>query len=380
MKITNVESFAVWGGTRNYLFVVIDTDEGISGVGEANLMWKELAVAGCIEQFKLQLIGEDPFRIEHIWQLLSRGGFFPHDRIAGAAISAVDIALWDLKGKALGLPVYELLGGRVRDKVVCYPHNNLSHGLEIDPLIESCLETVEAGWEFCRWALPQNGDVLEPTESIRTAIAQFDAVRAAVGDSIELCLDVHTRLDPSDAITLCNEVARFRPYFIEDPIRAENPQSLRLVREHVKVPLAVGEHFASKWEFRQVIEEELTDYARIDLGIVGGITEAKKIAGWCEVHYIKLALHNPLGPVSTAACLHLNLTCSNFGVQEQPFKPGVILPDVVPEQSVWEDGYLLPSTRPGLGIMFDRQAAAKSPYQPILPPRVQRRDGSFANW
>jgi galactonate dehydratase len=380
MKITDVEAIPVWGGTRNYLFVVVETDQGISGIGEANLMWRELAVAACVEHFRAHLIGADPFRTEQIWQILSRGGFFPHDRIAGAALSAIDIALWDLKGKALNLPVYELLGGRVRDRVVCYPHNNLSHGLSVEPLVESCLVTTAEGWKFCRWALPQNGDVLEPAESIRAAVRQFEAVRAAVGDAVELCLDVHTRLDPAEAIALCKEVARFRPYFVEDPIRAENTQALRLVRAQAGVPLAVGEQFASKWEFRQVIEDDLTDYARIDPGIAGGITEAKKIAGWCEAHYIKLALHNPLGPVSTAACLHLNLSCSNVGVQEQPFKPGVILPDVVPVQSEWHDGYLLVPTRPGLGIEFDREAARRSPYREIVPPQVRRLDGSFANW
>jgi galactonate dehydratase len=380
MKIVNVESIAVWGGTRNYLFVVVDTDEGISGVGEASLMWKELAVAACVEHFKPQLIGEDPFRIEHIWQLLSRGGFFPHGRIAGAAISAIDIALWDIKGKALNLPVYELLGGRVRDKVVCYPHNNLSHGPEIEPLIESCLETIADGWKFCRWALPQDGSILEPTDSIRAALKQFEAVRTAVGDTIELCVDIHTRLDPAEAVFFCKQVEQYRPYFVEDPIRAESAQSLRFVREHTAAPLAVGEHYASKWEFRQVIEEELTDYARIDPCIAGGLTEAKKIAGWCETHYIKLAPHNPLGPVSTAACLHLNLTCSNFGVQEQPFKPGVILPDVIPVQSEWAEGYLLAPTRPGLGIELDREAAKQSPYKEIVPPQVRRLDGSLANW
>jgi galactonate dehydratase len=380
VKITNVEAFPVWGGSRNYLFVVVDTDQGLWGVGEASLMWKELAVAGCVEHFRPELIGEDPFRIEHIWQRLSRGGFFPHGPIAGAAISAVDIALWDIKGKALGVPIYELLGGRVRDRVVCYPQNYGAHGPEVDPLVESCLQAKAEGWKFCRWAMPQHGSVLEPSESVRAAVRQFEAVRDAVGDEIELCVDVHTRLDPSEVIYYCKQVEPYRPYFIEDPIRAESTQSLRLVRQHTSAPLAVGEQFASKWEFRQVIEEELADYARIDLGIAGGITEAKKIAGWCETHYIKVALHNPLGPVSTAACVQFNLACSNFGVQEQPVKPGVVLPEVVPVQNEWADGYLLAPTGPGLGIEFDREAAKRSPYREIVPPQLRRRDGSFANW
>ncbi len=146
------------------------------------------------------------------------------------------------------------------------------------------------------------------------------------------------------------------------------------------MPLAIGEQFHSKWEFREIIEEELTDYARIDICIAGGLTEAKKIAGWCETHYIKLATHNPLGPISSAACLQLNLATSNFGVQEQPRKTGIVLTDVVPVQPIWKDGYLLPPTRPGLGIEFDREAAKKSPFQMYEVPHLQRVDGSYTNW
>ena len=379
MKITNIECYPVWGGGRNFLFVVVDTDEGISGVGEAGITGRELAVMGAIEHFKALLIGQDPGRIEHIWQFLFRGGFFPAQRILTSAIAAIDIALWDIKGKALGVPIYELLGGKVRDKVVCYPHNR-GHALEITPLVESCLETKEQGWKFVRWGLPQNGNVLEPRQAVLMAIKQFHAVREAVGDDIELTFDVHTRLDLPDVIWLCREIESTRPFFIEDPLRCENPNSFKTLRPRVHVPIAAGEQFSSKWEFRELIEEEWIDYARIDLCIAGGITEARKIAGWCETHYIKLAVHNPLGPVSSAACLQLNMATSNFGVQEQPRKPGETLPDVVPVQPTWEDGYLIPTGLPGLGIEFDREAAKKRPFQQAELPTLQRLDGSFTNW
>ncbi|MBX3054271.1 MAG: galactonate dehydratase [Caldilineaceae bacterium] len=379
MKITDIQAWPVWGGQRNFLFVTVDTDEGIYGVGEAGITGREKAVIGAIENFRDVLVGEDPFRIEHIWQLLFRGGFFPAQRILTSAISAIDVALWDIKGKALGVPVYELLGGRVRDKVVCYPHNR-GHALEIAPLVESCLETKEEGWKFVRWGLPQDGSILEPRQSVLASIAQFQAVREAVGDDIELTFDVHTRLDLPDALWLCQEVEQFRPYFIEDPLRCENPDSFKTLRPRTTVPLAAGEQFSSKWEFRQLIEEDWIDYARIDLCIIGGFTEARKIAGWCETHYIKLALHNPLGPVSSAACLQLNLATSNFGVQEQPRKTGTVLTDVVPVQPVWEDGYLLPPTIPGIGVEFDREAAKKSPFQQRELPQLRRLDGSFTNW
>ena len=379
MKIRDIQAWPVWGGQRNFLFVTVDTDEGIYGVGEAGITGREKAVIGAIEHFRDILVGEDPFRTEHIWQLLFRGGFFPAQRILTSAISAIDIALWDIKGKALGVPVYDLLGGRVRDKVVCYPHNR-GHALEIAPLVESCLETKEEGWKFVRWGLPQDGHILEPRQSVLASIKQFQAVREAVGDEIELTFDVHTRLDLPDALWLCQEVEQFRPYFIEDPLRSENPDSFKTLRPRTTVPLAAGEQFSSKWEFRQLIEEEWIDYARIDLCIVGGFTEARKIAGWCETHYIKLALHNPLGPISSAACVQLHLATSNFGVQEQPRKTGTVLTDVVPVQPVWEDGYLLPPTIPGIGVEFDREAAKKSPFQQRELPQLRRLDGSFTNW
>jgi L-alanine-DL-glutamate epimerase-like enolase superfamily enzyme len=379
MKITGIEAYPVWGGHRNFLFVVVDTDEGIYGVGEAGITGRELAIIGALEHFKPLLIGQDPFRIEHIWQLLFRGGFFPAQRILTAAISAIDIALWDIKGKALGVPIYELLGGQVRDKVVCYPHN-AGHVMEINPVVESCLKTKEEGWKFVRLGLPSNEGILEPRQAVLTAIKQLQAVREAVGPDIEITFDVHTRLDLPDALWFCREVEPLQLFFVEDPLRAENPDSFKTLRPRTIVPLAAGEQFSSKWEFRQLVEEEWIDYARIDLCIAGGFTEAKKIAGWCETHYIKLAVHNPLGPVSSAACLQLNLACPNFGVQEQPRKPGTTLTDVIPVQPEWEDGHLLPPKLPGLGIEFDREAAKKNPFQMTELPHLRRLDGSFTNW
>jgi L-alanine-DL-glutamate epimerase-like enolase superfamily enzyme len=383
MKITNVEAFPVWSGTRNFLFVVVDSDEGIYGVGEAGLTGRELAVAAAIEHFKPLLIGQDTRRTEHIWQTLFRGGFFPADKVLSSAISAIDIALWDLNGKALGLPVYDMLGGRVRDRVVCYPHNG---GATIPALVESCLKTKAEGWRFVRWGLSEGeGDVFEPRRAVRKAIAQMQAVRAAVGDDIEIVFDVHTRLDLADTVTLCREVEPLRPYFMEDPLRSENPDSFKTLRLRTGVPLAAGEQFSSKWEFRQLIEEEWIDFARIDLCIAGGFTEARKIAGCCETHYIKLATHNPLGPVSTAACLHLNLASSNFGVQEWGIRgtgdrPGGVMADIFPIGLVWQDGNLMPPTLPGLGIEFNRDAARKHPFQMRELPHFHRDDGSLTNW
>jgi galactonate dehydratase len=201
-----------------------------------------------------------------------------------------------------------------------------------------------------------------------------------LGDTVELCLDVHTRLDPADATTLCRAVEAYRPYFVEDPLRAENPGAYRMLRQRTGVPLAAGEQFASKWEYRVLIEEDLIDYARLDPTLGGGITESKKIAGWCETHGINLAPHNPNGPVSTAACLHLCLACPNVGVLELPRPTGSVLPDVFLEVPRFVDGHLLPPTAAGLGVTFDREAARRYPFQRVELPHLHRPDGAFTNW
>lgn len=383
MKITQVEFLPVQDVGRTAFFVVVDTDEGIFGVGECGLPRshsKVNATAGMVEDFGRLLVGADPFRIEDLWQRMSRGFFFPHDKVAGSALAAIDIALWDILGKATNLPVYQLLGGRVRDKVVCYPHLG---GRTTEELVERCLAARAEGWKFARFSPPMRAhDVQEPSDAVHGSVEQFEALRKALGDTMELCTDVHTRLDPSDAIQLCRAIEPYRPFFVEDPIRSENPQSFRYLREHVHVPLAAGEQFASKWEFRQFLEEDLIDFARVDICICGGLTESKKVANWAETHYIKLVPHNPLGPISSAACLHLSLAVTNFGVMEQPQMPGRIMTNVVPEQIEWQDGYLLPPTKPGLGIEFDREAARRLRFTGDggTHPVLQRLDGSFTNW
>jgi L-alanine-DL-glutamate epimerase-like enolase superfamily enzyme len=381
MKITDVTSFPVFNGQRNNLFVVIDTDAGIYGVGESGLSGRELAVIGAVEHLKPLLVGEDPSRIEHLWQVMLRGGFFPANRVIGSAVSAIDIALWDIQGKALNVPVYKLLGGLVRDRVACYPHNQ-PEGAEgdIQALVDNCLRTQQEGWKFVRWGLPAENGVLEPARAVRLALKQMAAVREAVGEDIGICFDVHTRLDLPDAVRLLRASEEYQPFFMEDPLRSESPYAYHRLRQQTAVPIAAGEQWATKWEFREAIENDLIDYARIDLCIVGGITEARKITGWCEAHYIKLVTHNPLGPVSSAACLQMNLACPNFGVQEQPRRPGTTLTDVIPVQVEWDDGYLLPPTRPGLGVEFDREAALRSPFKMTELTHLRRLDGSFTNW
>ena len=379
MKITSVQPITA-GDVRNFFFVLVETDAGITGIGEGGITWGERGAAGFVKTLAPVLVGQDPMRTEHLWQVMFRSGFFPAGRLGCSALSAIDIALWDIKAKALGVPLYQLLGGQVRDKVVCYPH---VRGDSSKQLAEAALQKKAEGWKFARFDPREEpgGQVFEPSAAVRRCVNDFAAMREAVGDELELIVDLHTRLDPPDAISLCRQLEPYRPFFVEDPLRMENFNSFRKLAQHVHVPIAAGEQYATKWEFRQQIEEDLIDYARIDICIVGGITEALKVAGWCETHYIKTAFHNPLGPISTAACLHLDLAISNFGVQELARVPGSVLSDLFPKQVPFAGGHLLPPTEAGLGVEFDQDALTK--YPPVANgrcPQFVRADGSFTNW
>ena len=229
---------------------------------------------------------------------------------------------------------------------------------------------MDEGWKFVRWGQPETGGtisgteetLLEPVRSIRIAEEQMARVREAVGPDIQICFDVHTRLDTAHVISLCKELAPYKPFFIEDPLRSENPSSYRTLARHVDLPLAAGEQWSSKWHFRQVIEEELISYARIDVCNVGGLTEALKITHWAETHYIDLAPHNPLGPVSAAACVALCMASTNVGVREMPTQPGTVDTDLFPEQIEWRDGYAYATDRPGLGVELDVDVAESRPH------------------
>ena len=391
MKITEIKTYPLVYEGRESLFIEVLTDNGLKGLGEVGVARMGKAVIAAIEHLEERLIGEDPWESEKLWQIMFRGNFFPPGVIYSSAISALDIALWDLKGKSVNMPLYKLLGGPVRNKVVCYPH---TQGSTTQELVDNSKRAVDEGWKFVRWGQPETHGVfeeaelseqmpgkLEPTESVRLATEQMALVREAVGEDIGLLLDVHTRLDTAHVIDLCDRLKEFRPFFIEDPLRSESPHAYRNLSKHVSLPIAAGEQWSSKWLFRQVIEEDLINYARIDLCIVGGITEAKKITNWAETHYIDIVPHNPLGAVSAAACVSLCMASANVGVQEMPRRPGTEGNDIFPVQISWEDGYAWCNDLPGLGIEFDSEAAEKYRTTPGgFPPYLTRNDGAFTNW
>ncbi|MEN3615384.1 galactonate dehydratase [Plantactinospora sp. ZYX-F-223] len=379
MKITDVEVLVLPDGDDAMILVAVDTDDGVYGLGEVGVRTRYRAVLGALEHLRELVVGEDPARVEHLWQVMFRRGFFPGDRTVAAAIAAIDVALWDIRGKVFGVPVHALLGGQVRDRVDCYTH--VETKLDPEATADSCRALVAEGWRHLRLAVQDDDGVLDPRAAMRGAIANFHAARAAVGDEIELAIDVHTRLDPPEAVTLCREIESARPYFVEDPLRSEGLEGYRMLRLRTGVPLAAGEQLGSKWEFRRLIEEDLVDHARVDVAIAGGLTESKKIAGWCETHYIQLAPHNPLGPVTTASALHLSLATPNVSVQEQHRRQ--LSPEVAAlftGRPLVRDGYLSPPEGPGLGIDLDRSAARRLHAVAVERPHLRRPDGAFTNW
>ncbi len=382
MKITDIKIFLAkeW---RTFLFVKVETDEGIYGLGESGITSRELAVAGVIEHFKPLLIGKSPFETEHIWQMLWRGGFYPSGELLSAAISAIDIALWDIKGKYLNQPVFQILGGQCRERVLTYNH---IHCATTQTTLEHIQKSVAEGWKAVRWEFSTEptddgkNDLFVPHKAISRAVEQWELIRKTIGEDIELCFDVHTKLGVADAVRFCKSVEAYRPFFIEDPIRSENPECYKHLRNQTSVPIAAGEQFSGKWDFLPHIENQLIDHARFDICIGGGITEGKKIAAMCESRYIDLAVHNPVGPVSSAASLQLNLAIPNMSIMELPRRPGETMPDVFTNHYNWDDGYLTPPTAPGIGVEINEDALKKYPFEITELPHNKQADGTFNNW
>ena len=385
MKIADVKTFLVHDRERpkrNYSFVKIYTDEGLTGLGEAGINGKELAVKGLVDTYRPILVGMDPTRIEHIWQTLWRGQFFRGGHVHSATLAAIDLALWDLRGKALGVPVYDLLGGKARDYVRCYCHVQRPGGIE--DMVEYAQAQVADGWRFVRFGVSQgpaelDGGVYEQSAGLRWTVEAFGALRDTLGPEIEICVDFHQRTTPAYAVQLARELAPMRPFFIEDPVRAENAAEFAHLRSQIAVPIATGEQLASKWEWQVLVEHDLIDYCRVDLCICGGLTESRKVAGWCEAHYIEQVPHNPLGPVSTAACVHFDLSTPLFAVQELTWRPGV-LAEVISTDLRLEAGNLYSGGAPGLGVELDEEAARELPFQMPGLMILQREDGSVSDW
>jgi L-alanine-DL-glutamate epimerase-like enolase superfamily enzyme len=376
MKITDIRVFPV----AQFIYVKIVVDEGLYGLGEASLSGRTLAVVEALNTIKPLLIGQDATRIEFIWQDIFRGSFWRGGPVLQSALAGIDIALWDLAGKALGVPTYRLLGGAARDRVLVYRHVRCN---DIPSMIEHGRTLLDEGYKVLRMS-PLDAfatdDCFDVVRGLRGSVDFMAALRESVGPDIQIIFEAHTRLNPPQAIELCNAIEAYRPFYVEDPIRSENPASFAHLRAHTNVAIGTGEQLHDKWAFRELIERELVDYLRIDICHTGGITEGKKIAAMGEVHYQELACHYTASPVSTAAMLHLNLSVPNCAVQE--FAPaGGSLDDVIQASWSLEDGYLNKPEAPGLGVDINEEAAAAHPPSfPDEPPHWRRPDGSVNDW
>ncbi len=384
MKITDVKTYPFWLGHRNICLVKVETDEGVYGWGESGLSGRELAVAGAVQHYREFLIGKNPFNIGALWQEMYRSQYFEGGRVLTAAISAIDIALHDLKGKALGVPVYELLGGKQRDHVPCFITTNKPMGTE---LIEDAKSLAAAGWKVIRTATGVNGDALKPTRfDIRKSIAGTSAclteLRQELGPEIVLGIDYHHRLSVAEAASFCQKLPPGTLDFIEEPIRDQTPGAYQALRQMVDVPFAIGEEFASKWDFLPYIEQNITSFGRIDVCNVGGLTESMKVAGMCEAHYIDMMPHDPLGPICTAATIHLAAAIPNFAwLEVPPYDTDMANQHqfFVNPPDVQDTVYQIPDA-PGLGMDVVEDALKAHPFRFWEAPRLHKADGSFTNW
>jgi len=383
MKITEIESIHA----GQFLFVRIKTDNGLHGIGEGGVWGHIEAAKVAIDKFATYLVGKDPFPIEHHWNVMHRFSYFQGHAI-NAAISAIDIALWDIKGKALGVPVYELLGGAVRDKARVYGH---VYEKSIDGILESLQRQKDRGFTAVGHINPfldegEDQEYFEPhITKMRKAIDNVRRMRDVAGDDMDLCIEIHRRLTPAEAIVLAQGIEQYHPMFIEDPMRYEDADSMARIADRIRIPIATGERFSTIYEFQALLQRKAVEYARIDVCLCGGITGSKKVAALAEANSVMVVPHNPLSPVGLMACLQVAASIPNFAIQEYStgFEANVFTTtqnhlgfDVVDEAPKAIDGFVRIPDQPGLGIDLIADPASIRP--PISKPVLMRmhRDGS----
>ncbi|MBN2128302.1 MAG: galactonate dehydratase [Sedimentisphaerales bacterium] len=363
MKITGVKAFVAQlpGMWTNYVFVKVTTDEGIVGWGECSVGID--SVANVVEELGRTLVGKDPFRIEEHWQAL----YHIHHNVRGgvlhtAAISGIEIALWDIKGKVLGVPIYEMLGGAMRDKIWGYGRFD---GDTQEAAVEHALSQVAEGFTALKGDPFAHQGLYTSPASERDAVAKVAAVRKAVGDDVELMVEVHGRLTPAEAICLGEKLEEYRPFWYEEPVPPQNADAMEQVARAINIPLATGERLYTKWDFKDLLERKAVAVVQPDPCQSGGILELKKIAAMAETYYVGFAPHNPYGPVNTMAALHVVTCTPNFLIQEGGHADyGVLCKEPFPHQ---KNGYFDIPKGPGLGIELDEEALLKHPSEGIVP-------------
>ena len=391
MKITAVETVVVNAVMRNWIFVKVLTDQpGLHGWGEATLEWKTRAVTGAIEDLAPFVIGEDPMRIEHLSARMARFSFWPLGAIGMSALSGIEMALWDIKGKALGVPVWELLGGRVRDRVRVYTHMRRGRvdGFvgtdDISAFCDAVQETVEMGYGAIKLGFVPYTGYDAPLPSVRHVEKLAAAVRARVGESVDIMTDFHGRPDSLDAAkAYIDAIAPIRPLFVEEPIQPGDTPAMADLARRVDCPLATGERLFTPREFAEVAETRAVAYVQPDLAHCGGLSGGRRIAAIAEAAHMGVAPHNPMGPVASTVALHFDVATPNFVIQEEAVGIVPWFEEICSSYPLsLEDGAWQIPTAPGLGVEIDETSAARHPFKPEQIPALEAvlPDGRIANW
>jgi galactonate dehydratase len=374
MKITGQKVFVANASRTNFVFVKLYTDDGIDGVGEATLEWKTQAVVAALGELERQIVGKDPFRTEHLIEMLHRDSYWRTGAVFRSALGAIEAALLDIKGKALGVPVYDLLGGMQRDRVRCYANHWFYGAQTAEQYHAAARRAVGMGYKALKWD-PFGSTWLEMDRAQRKeSIAIVEAVRDAVGPDIDLMLDVHGRMNIPTAIAMCRELARFNLAWIEEPTPPESIDALAEVRAKSPVPIAAGERLFEPERFLELITKQGADILQPDVCHLGGMLETKKVAGLAHMRFLPVAPHNPTGPVMNAMTLHLAAAIPNFMIFETVSIDVPWRKELVKENLAFRDGELMVPTVPGLGVELNEGACAKFPYQPYDVPLF---DGSI---
>ena len=364
MKITDIKTFVVDCFRTNWVFVKVYTDEGIDGVGEATLEYKEKALVGAVEHAKEALVGKDPSRIEQLTHDLYRDAYWRGGAVLMSALSGIECALWDIKGKSLGVPVYELLGGKVRDDVRIYVNGWFAGAKTPEEFGKKAAEAVKRGVTAMKWD-PFGKAFLEISNAgLTEALRCVDEVRKAVGPSVDLLIEGHGRFDVPTAVRIAKELEQFKPFFFEEPTPPDSLDALRRVKEASPVPIAAGERLYGLRSFRELLDRKAVDYIQPDVSHAGGIMELKKIASLAEADYVPFAPHNPSGPVANAATLQLAACCQNFSVLEIMYSDVAYRAEITDERLSETDGRISIPGGPGLGITLNEDACLEHPYRP----------------
>lgn len=380
MKITKLTMYHV---EPRWMFLKVETDEGICGWGEPVLEGRSTVVQEAVNVLSNYIVGKDPFDIENLWQHMYRGGFYRGGAILCSAISGIEQALWDIKGKALGVPVWQLLGGKCRDKIMMYAHITPVTNPSIEELVSRAKMHVEHGFKALKTCVDYPYEPLDSKARIDAYVKKFAAIREAVGDDIHIAIDFHGRLTPAMAKIMCRELEPYYPMFIEEPVLPENFDEMKEVAKSTTLPIATGERLFTTWGFNQIMKSNCIQVVQPDLCHTGGILQAYKISAMAANNYMSVAPHNPLGPISLSACLQLDTCIPNFLAQEHPtLENGHDLgKEFFKEPLEIKDGYIDIPTKPGLGFEVIEEAVKEHAYNGYWINDIgYLKDGTMGEW